>query len=361
MKRALGGLVERAWTRRHPWERAASALLLPASWPYGLASALRNRLYDLGGLPMQGVSARVVSVGNLAVGGTGKTPIVLWLAERLAARGHRVAIVARGYRKQRRGVVVVGRDGHALVAATDGGDEAVLLARRFAGPVIVGEDRVAAAATAHTECGAEIILLDDGFQHRRLRRDLDLVVLADDPRTQRCLPAGPLREGVGALGRAGAVIVAGGSAPWADAVVPRGLPVFRAETTVTALLEVRGGTWNSLDPGVLRGTHVAALAGIARPERFLQQLVRLGARVGATRLLDDHHVFDQDDRCWIAAAARHGPVVTTEKDLVKILEIDGLPPVWALRVTADVQPADALIRLAAGEDVVWPEARPERR
>ena len=157
-------------------------------------------------------SARVVSVGNLTVGGSGKTPLVLWLAERLAASGRRVAIVARGYRKERPGVVIVGRSGTPLVSVREGGDEAVLLARRFAGPVVVGEDRVAAARVAAGECGAELLVLDDGFQHRRLARDLDVervdvssvdevrggaqaVVLAmPDPQARRLTDGHPVAE-----------------------------------------------------------------------------------------------------------------------------------------------------------------------
>lgn len=348
----LRHLVETTWSRRTPWGRALAAGLTPASLPYVAAIALRNRLYDTGRLPVTRVTARVVSVGNLTVGGSGKTPLVLWLAERLVARGRRVAIVARGYRKQRPGVVIVGRHGRALVSTGDGGDEAVLLAQRFAGPVITGEDRVAAARTACDECGAEIVILDDGFQHRRLARDLDVVVLGADPRAQRLLPAGPLREGAGALRRAGAIVLMDEAGAWLPAVAPSGLPVLRAETRAQSLLEANGGQWRECDVGRLAGRETAVVAGIARPGRVIAQLERLGARVRETRLLDDHHVYDARDVAWVEAAARRGPVITTEKDLVKLVEVMEAPPVLALRVALEVTPAEELLRLAAGEDVV---------
>jgi len=354
-------MVEGAWAGETGWTRAVGAVLAPASWPYAAVTTLRNRLYDAGRLAVHRVPARVVSVGNLTVGGSGKTPMTLWLAEQLAGRGRRVALVARGYRKRRRGVVVVGRDGHPLVSASDGGDEAVLLARRFAGPVVVGEDRVAAARVACEECGADVVVLDDGFQHRRLGRDLDVVLLGADPRGQRLLPAGSLREGPGALARAGAVVVMDDPGVWTGAVVPRGVPVVRATTRATGLVEAAGDRWLTLGLERLAGQSVAAVAGIARPGRFLAQLERLGARVRDARILDDHHVYGPGDVAWIAAAARRGAVITTEKDLVKLLELPEPPPVLALRVTVDVTPPEALVRLAAGEDVVCGGDQPERR
>jgi tetraacyldisaccharide 4'-kinase len=360
MSAVLARLAEDVWTRRTRGGRLAGALLAPASWSYGAVVAARNRRYDRGGALVERVPARVVSVGNLTVGGSGKTPFTLWLASRLAARGRRVAIVARGYRKRLPGVVVVGRDGTPLVSARDGGDEAVLLARRFAGPVVVGEDRVAAAREACRAFAAEVIVLDDGFQHRRLGRDLDIVLLASDPSVERLLPAGPLREPLGALARAGA-IVAMDAPPAVLAVGPRGLPRFQARTAATTLVEVRDGRWRERDVDTLAGRDVVALAGIARPERFVASLEALGARVRRREFLADHHGYDGNDLARVAAWAAHGLVVTTEKDLVKLADLERDPPVLALRVSACAEPAAELERLAAGEDVVCGEPDPERR
>src|SRR5262249_35820326 len=132
----LATAVERAWDPRTASERALRAALVPASAAYGVAVAIRNAPYDAGWRRAARVPARVVSGGNLTVGGTGKTPTALWLAQSLGRRGRRVALVARGYRKQRRGVVVVGASGVPLVSPADGGDEAVMLAWRFQGPVL---------------------------------------------------------------------------------------------------------------------------------------------------------------------------------------------------------------------------------
>ena len=354
----LGSMAEAAWARRTVWGRAASLALVPASWSFGGVVGLRNHWYDSGRLRAERVPARVVSVGNLTVGGSGKTPLVLWLAERLSAGGRRVAIVARGYRKERAGVVVVGRSGTPLVSVREGGDEAVLLARRFAGPVVVGEDRVAAARVAAGECGAELLVLDDGFQHRRLARDLDVVLVSGDPRQERLLPAGPLREGAGALRRAGVIVATDGSVEPARAAAPPGVPVVQAEARAAALVAVRDGRWETGPVDAIAGRDVAAIAGIARPQRLLALLGQLGARVRETRLLDDHHVYTPADRDWIASAARRLLVVTTEKDLVKLAEAAVPPPVCALRLDIDVSPADTLLRLAAGADVVCGEARP---
>jgi tetraacyldisaccharide 4'-kinase len=359
---ALSAIAEATWARRGAWARAASAALVPASWPYAGIVALRNRLYDGGWLAIERVPARVVSIGNLTVGGSGKTPLTLWLAERLAAGGRRVAVVARGYHKRVPGVVVVGREGAPLVSARDGGDEAALLARRFAGPVVVGEDRVAAARTAIEECGAEIVLLDDGFQHRRLGREVDVVILGSDPRRERPLPAGRLREGPAALRRANVVVLMDAETEkWAAGIVPATVPVVRAATHAVALVEPGADGWVPGGLDRLAGREVAALAGIARPGRFVAALERLGARVGAARLLGDHHAFDAADLAWIDQAARRALVVTTEKDLVKLVEMREGLPVAALRVGVEVTPADTLVRWATGEDVVCESTWPERR
>lgn len=351
MTAPLRALVAAAWEGEGALGRVAGGLLAPAAWPYAGVVALRNRLYDHGRFAAHRVGARVVSVGNLTVGGSGKTPLVLWLADALAQRGRRVAIVARGYRKRRPGVVVVGTEGVPRVSAADGGDEAVLLARRFAGPVVVGEDRVAAAAFAFREFGADALVLDDAFQHRRLARDLDVVVLGSDPRRQRLLPAGPLREAPSALRRAGAVVVMD-AAVGAEDLVGAGTPVVRARTVPAGLVTVTDGRWDVREPHELAGRGIAAIAGIARPRRFLATLERLGARVHETRLLDDHHAYGAADAAWIAAVARRGPVVTTEKDLVKLADLGATGGVAALRIGVEVTPAEVLVRLAAGEDMV---------
>ncbi len=341
MRAALDRLAWRAWAARTPADRALRAALVPAAVAYGAVAAVRNRLYDAGWLSARRVPARVVSVGNISVGGTGKTPAALWLAERLAARGHATGIVARGYRKRRRGVVVVGEAGRPLVAPEEGGDEAVMLAHRFRGPVVTGERRVEAAALACARFALDTIVLDDGFQHRALARDADLVLATADGLGAWPLPAGPLRESRGALGRARAVLAVDGPPPLAAAV-----PVFRGTLRPAALVRAdAAGDWTEEPLDALAGRDVVAVAGVARPGRFADTLARVGARVGALLAFPDHHAYRDPDAARIADAARGRLVVTTEKDLVKLSSLRGLPSLRALRVALEVEDGDRLVDL----------------
>ena len=343
MSTGLVALAERAWAGEGTAARALRAALVPAAMAYAGVTAVRNRLYDAGWLATARVPATVLSVGNIAVGGTGKTPATLWLAERLRARGRRVGIVARGYRKRRRGVVVVGTGGGPLVAAAEGGDEAVMLARRFPGPVITGERRAVAAAIACTRFGLDTVVLDDGFQHRALARDADLVLVSDATAEAWPLPAGPLREPRAALRRARALLLIDG---WHAPAAP--VPVFRGQLRATALLRAGAGEWVEESLATLSGRVVVAVAGIARPERFVRTLERAGATVERLLRFPDHHAYDPGDAARIGAAAGGRLVVTTEKDLVKLAGLASLPPLAAVRVALEVADGDALVDLLLG-------------
>jgi tetraacyldisaccharide 4'-kinase len=342
--RGLASAVERAWRPRTVSEQALRAVLLPASVAYGAAVRVRNALYDAGWLASEHVPARVVSVGNLTVGGTGKTPAALWLADALVRRGRRVAIVARGYGKRRPGVVVVGAAGVPLVSPADGGDEAVMLARRFPGPVLTGERRVEAARAACVRFGVDTIVLDDGFQHRQLARDADLVLLAEDPAARHLLPAGTGREPPGGLRRARAALVVGdGEEAWP--ALPPALPCFRGRLRPERLLHASGDVWTDGALEVLAGRRVVAIAGVARPERFVATLERCGAQVVERIFRPDHHAYDAADAAAIVKAAKLAWPVTTEKDLVKLAGRPGLDVLCALRVTLEVERGDELVTL----------------
>jgi tetraacyldisaccharide 4'-kinase len=343
MRATLEAAALRVWAADTPGRRALRALLLPAAAAYGTVASVRNRLYDAGWLRVRRLPVRVISVGNLSLGGTGKTPAVLWLAEALAARGLRVAIVARGYGKQRRGVVVVGAGAGPLVAPADGGDEAVMLARRFAGPVVTGERRVAAAALACARFAPDAIVLDDGFQHRALARDADLVLVAGDPAADRLLPAGRLRERAAGLVRAQAVLALDdGARGWP------GVPLFRGRVRPRALVAATPAGWTEEPLALVAERDVVAVTGIARPERFVDALTRAGARVRRVLRYPDHHRYGAGDAAAIAAAAGGRLTVTTEKDLVKLAAFPECAALRALRVALEVDDGERLVDLLAG-------------
>jgi tetraacyldisaccharide 4'-kinase len=345
---ALADAVEAAWAADSLRRRIVVGLLEPVAAAYGAGVAIRNALYDRGLAPVARVPATVVSVGNLTVGGSGKTPTVLWVAQALVRRGRRVGIVARGYGKRRRGVVVVGTDGRALVDPADGGDEATLVATRLPLPVITAERRADGAALACRRFGCDTLVLDDGFQHRALARDADLVLVPADGLPERLLPAGPLREPRHALARARAVLALGDETrlPRPPAA-PAGTPVFVGRVLPTATVVAADGSLVVHDLGLLPRRGVVAVAGVARPERFWDLLGRLGVEVVERLRFPDHHPYGPADleRIRDAAASRRRAVVTTEKDLVKLAQLDGADALglYALRIEVAIEDGEGLV------------------
>ena len=314
-----------------PWFSAATFLAALAAG-YGGAVALRAGLYQRGLLQRRRLSCRVVSVGNLTVGGTGKTPLAMDLALRLQRLGRRVCVVSRGYRGQaeKRGAVV--SDGHRILAsAAVAGDEPVLMARRLAGvPVLVGRDRWASGRCAEQRFGAEVLVLDDGFQHLRLARDLNLLLLdAGAPLGNgRLLPAGPLREPPSAARRADALVCihrwpSAGAAP---AVMPAaGRPVLDVTLRpfLDRVLDANGPPSGSRPAVDLAGRRVMAFSGIAGNRRFFEAVAAMGATVVGDMGFADHHRYRAGDRVRIAAAARRTGadcLVTTAKDQARLGE-----------------------------------------
>jgi tetraacyldisaccharide 4'-kinase len=318
---------------------------LPALLWEAVARA-RNALYDAGRLRPRRLACAVVSVGNLTVGGTGKTPVVSHLAAALRDAGLRVGVVSRGYRgtAERRAALVA--DGRAiLLDARAAGDEPLLIARDNPGvPVAVGADRAAAARLLLEAVPLEVLLLDDGFQHRRLARNLDLLLVdAGDPwGNGRILPRGPLREPLEAVARADAIVLtrSNGSVPEAVRAVlerhhPR-VPVLHCGLRPRGFVRPDGGT---IATASLRGFAAFAFSGIARPERFERDLLALGLRLAGTRRFPDHHRFAPDDPGALAEAARAcgaEVLVTTEKDLVRLPgPPPASPPLYALALTVE--------------------------
>lgn len=340
---------------------ASLGLLLPALLYRG-AVGLRNRMYDAGVLPTRALPAPAVAFGNLTVGGTGKTPMTSHAAGLLGEAGYRVGILSRGYGRRGSAPLLVSDGRQILADAREAGDEPWLLARDHpAAGVAVGGDRIAAAALLRRSFEPEVWLLDDAFQHRRVRRDLN-VLLVDGGSifgNGRILPFGPLREPLSGLRRADAVVLTRGDGavpgPLARALErhhPR-LPLFQARIGPTRFVGADGA---AADPGALRGFAAFAFAGIARPDRFFADLEAHGARVVGRRSFPDHHPYDTGDLEAIARAARDAGaefLVTTEKDLVRIAAAPaGAPPLLALQVGVTFTDGDfagfLLDRLAAG-------------
>ena len=342
--------VEAAWAADSLRDRLVVGLLEPLAVAYRAGVSVRNALYDRGLLAAERLPATVLSVGNVTVGGSGKTPTVLWLATALRARGRRVGIVARGYGKRRSGVVVVGIDGRPLVDPDEGGDEAVLLAARLAVPVVTGERRADAARLAYERFGCDAIVLDDGFQHRALARDADLVLVPAEGLPVRLLPAGPLREPTTALARARAVLALGDETRLpAHPRAPRGTATFVGRVVPAGVVVAADGGLAAQDPPSLPRSAVVAVAGVARPERFWSLLDRLGVQVAERLRFPDHHAYGAADLARLRALAADGerPVVTTEKDLVKLARLPGAEQLrlHALRIDVVVEEGERLIDL----------------
>ena len=302
-------------------------LLLPLAPVYRGAVAVRRAAYRRGWMRRTRLAVPVISIGNLTFGGTGKTPTVISLARDLVRMGRRPAVLTRGYKRLDDGqVVVVGPD--PKQTAVEVGDEPLEMARRLPGvPVIVDADRARGGAEAQ-RLGADVVLLDDGFQHLRLERDLDLVLIdAGDPwGGSRLPPLGRLREPVTALKRADAVLITKAPGEWrllaaeiegvVDRVAPR-LQVFISRMRPSRVLVPEEG-W--LGPEVLTGRRVMAFAALGRPEGFADTLAEAGAEIVATRWFPDHHVYTDQELCEVVdqAAAASAIPVTTAKDAVKL-------------------------------------------
>ena len=332
------------WKRRGVGGWAAWLALQPASALFGTGVALRNLAYRTGVLRVHRARIAVISVGNLSVGGTGKTPLTLWLARQLAWRGLRVAILLRGYSGSASGVTVVSRGTGPEAGVEAGGDEAVMLAKCFAGVVLTARRRIEGVATAE-QLGCEVVVLDDGFQHRALARDFDLVLVSG--RSAALLPAGPMRERASALKRADAVAIVLKNEEQ-PVMTPRvAKPLFVVRLVPTALVESDAGRWRELPIGFLSGRHIAAVAGVADPSSFYTALRLWEAQLEEIFEFPDHHLYTRMDWQRISRGARDLElIVTTEKDLVK-LEQFPFPrgKLVALRVTPQIDNPDALIHM----------------
>ena len=372
-------LVEAIWWDPAPpaARRAVLAPLLLAEGLFRAGAALRGALFDRGLLSGALAPAPVISIGNLSVGGAGKTPATLAIAGRLLARGRAVAILSRGYGAVRRDPRVVADGRGVLLSAAEGGDEPVLAARRLPGVrVLCGPRRAELARTAIEALGSDALLLDDGFQHRALARDLDVVVLdaANPFGNGHLLPRGPNREPPSALRRAGLVWLSRADRAGEGALAP--LRALARDATGRDPVESRHGVVDvleatlsrSLGPDALRGRRVLALSGLARPGSFRATLEGMGAEVARERAFPDHHRFTEaevDEALREATEASCDAIATTEKDAVRLPPARAEDPrIAVVRIAAEITAGDAALdaaldrALAAGDARRTPSPRP---
>jgi len=314
-------------------ESPGGLLLQPLSWLYGAAVSARRKAYERGWVKSHDVGRPVVVVGNLTVGGTGKTPLTIWLANHLRQRGYDVGLVSRGYGREHGGLRMVTSDS----SWQEVGDEPLILHRRTGCMTIVASNRVA-GAKALAEHGAKAILADDGLQHLRMRRDCEIVVV-DGVRglgNGRVLPAGPLRESGSRARAADALVVNGG----AEGDPVRGVPPKLAAGALRMRLQAAparqvAGSGEEQPLEAFRGRPVHAVAGIGNPQRFFADLRARGLEL-IEHPFPDHHALSAADLDFGDGLA----VLMTEKDAVKCRQAAGSRH-WYVPVEADFSEADS--------------------
>ncbi len=341
-----------------------SLALAPLSLLYGAVTRTRLALYRAGALGVHKLAAPVISVGNITAGGTGKTPLVEWLARCVAREGKRVCVLTRGYgRANARRRVVVADNERVLADARAGGDEPRLLAESLRGlaAVVADADRVAAARWAQVALGSEVFILDDGFQHLRLARELNIVMVdATAPwGGGHLLPRGRLREPLRGLARADCIVITRAelardlAALRATATqLSDGRPVFIARTHTQRIRPLSASDEaSSIAPAVLPQP-LAAFCAIGNPQAFFTHARQGGCELSQTRAFADHHSYTQADVAALTHAAEQSgarALITTAKDAVKLRSLHFALPCYVLeiRLTLDEEPELlALVRKA---------------
>lgn len=327
--------------------RATSIALTPASLIYGLGVRLRNRSYRSGALKTFDVGVPVISVGNLTTGGTGKTPLVKWLATKLATNERRVCILTRGYRRNSSGRVVVSDNQTLRATVAEAGDEPFLMARELEGraAVICDANRVAAAEWAIENLGSEVFILDDAFQHQRIRRDFNILTVdATNPwGNRKLLPTGILREPISQLARADCIVITRADEAETSGVnaeiksLANDIPIFTSRIKLDQTRPLSGPDQSNVS---LPQSRAAAFCGIGNPNSFFSLLRREGVDIVHTRAFRDHYRYTQGniDLLVSDASARGATaLVTTAKDAVKLSGLRFDLPCFVANVSIEIE------------------------
>ena len=316
-------------------------LLIPLSWLYAVGVSIRNRLYTLGVFKARSLPCRVISVGNIVVGGTGKTPAVITIAKHLQTEGKRVAILLRGYKRQSREKMTIVSDGKKVCASpAESGDEAYMMARHLSGiPIIVGKCRYLAGQVALERFNVDVLILDDGFQHRQLARDIDILTLpATHPfgNPRGLLPVGTLREPTSALQRADLILLTHTDTPDISSRAKESVKQLAPNALILESIHQPTHLYplvseNSerninvhIDIKELKGKRLLAVCGIGNPDAFVATLMRCFPENVELLTFPDHHVYTETDRRQIHAAFQASGadmIVTTQKDEQKLARI----------------------------------------
>ena len=343
--------IEELWFGQPRWKRQAIvAGLLPASLAYRAGQCVRNAFWHFA---KRRVPFKTISVGNLTVGGNGKTPFTLFLASRLQARGMSVGIVSRGFGRIAGGQpAALVSDGTIInLSPEQAGDEPVMMAKSFRGPIVVARRRIDGVRLLGEIAHPDVIILDDAFQHRALARDVDLVLINRERGfgNGHLLPAGPMREPLRAIRRAdAAIIVSSGIPDRASAITSRQMRTISQITTLRAtlrpktLVHYEQGVCSEM-PIAMAGRRVLAVSGLANPSGFYAMLHEIDTDLIGVLEYPDHHVYNPSDwQTIVKAAADADMVLTTEKDLVKLEKFPfALDSLYALRLEVVMSAEDA--------------------
>jgi len=332
------------------WAENSGRLQFPMlsvlSFFYGILVRARLLLFRAGMLRAKKLPCPVVSVGNITTGGSGKTPVVAALCQMLTAKGHSVVVLSRGYKRQSSGTIIVSDKDSVILDVKGAGDEPFLLATKCKGvPVIVGSDRFVSGRLAIEKFSPDLIILDDGFQHIKLKRDLDLL-LFDAKRgmgSGRMIPRGPLREPKSSIARADVIMIKGKGALQKNHKFDQ--QTFTFYYAPTKLIDLAGKSFPSIN--TLRGKKVVALSALASTESFYLTLKGCGAKIVERLSFPDHHWFLPTDIERIKEFAKDADcIVTTEKDLVRLDPSDFTDfSLFALAIEARISNANGLLKI----------------